>query len=249
MTEEPTRAAFHPQARFLPAGDGGLVVELGDAIDPELNAAVVALDARVQAAAIPGVLETVPTYRSLLVLYDPVAIRAKDLKARIGAFLAEPAAAPGPVRRWSIPVAYGGDFGIDLDFVAQSRGLTPDRVIALHSAPEYRVYMIGFAPGFAYLGGLPEALATSRRADARPRTPAGTISVGGVQTAVSSIEVPSAWNLLGRTPVRTYDPRREEPFLLKTGDRVRLLAISPDEFKSLEARGEAGEVCASWSWT
>src|SRR3546814_3176463 len=120
---------------------------------------------------------------------------------------------------WRIPVAYGGAYGMDLEHIAERHGLTPERVVDLHGAAEYRVYMIGFAPGFSYLGGLDERLHTPRRTEPRLRTPAGSVSIGGMPAAVSSVEVPSGWHMPGRTPVRTFDLRRDQPSLFAVGDR------------------------------
>src|SRR5258708_40118787 len=157
-----TGATAGQQVRFLQAGDRGLVVEFGMVVDERLNRLVAALDARLAASGIAGIVETVPTYRSLLVLYDPLVIRSRDLAARIAPLVPDEEETEGPRRRWSGPVAYGGDHGMDLEVVAQTHGLTTAEVIALHSWAEYRVYMIGFAPGFAYLGGLPPPLHTPR---------------------------------------------------------------------------------------
>lgn len=149
-------------------------------------------------------------------------------------------------RRWRIPVLYGGASGEDLETVAALHGLTTDEVVDLHTGADYRVYMIGFMPGFAYLGGLPEAVHTSRRTNPRQKTPPRSISIGGRQAAVSPpIEVPSGWHLLGQTPVRVYDPRRaEQPFLLKSGDRVRFERIGQTEYDRLCQAAENGEIIA-----
>jgi KipI family sensor histidine kinase inhibitor len=185
----------------------------------------------------------VPTYRSLLVQFDPLVVSRADLRDEI-LRLWPPVTAPGATRsQWLVPVLYGGQWGVDLDFVAETHGLTTSEVVSLHTGAQYRVYMIGFAPGFAYLGGLPEALHTSRRREPRMRTPPRSVSIGGVQAAVSPpIEVPSGWHLLGQTPVRSYDPRRQErPFLFAAGDRIRFQAISAADYDRMSAAAEAGE--------
>jgi KipI family sensor histidine kinase inhibitor len=233
--------------RILNAGDRGLVVQFGSGIDEKLNRLVVALDARLGEAALPGIVETVPTYRSLLVIFDPLVVGRRDLIARLEEMAAD--LQPGHdshAKRWFVPVTYGEGLGEDLDHVAALHGLSTEEVIRTHSQAEYRVYMIGFAPGFAYLGGLPDILHTPRRADPRQRTPAGSVSIGGMQAAISSVEVPSGWHLLGRTPLHTFDLRRQDPFLLKQGDRVRFQPIALAEFGRLKAMSERGAVAADW---
>ncbi|MGI4765187.1 MAG: 5-oxoprolinase subunit PxpB [Janthinobacterium lividum] len=238
-------ASPRPAPRIRVAGTGGLVVEFGSVVDAGLNRLVMALDAQFGATVRPGVVETVPTYRSLLVIFDPLVADRRALADELATLAAglrvddEP-----PARVWTVPVAYGGAFGEDLESVAARHGLDPDEVVRIHAGAEYRVFMIGFAPGFAYLGGLPDVLQTPRRLDPRPRIPAGSITVGGLQAAVTSIEAPSGWHLLGRTPLRTFDLRRPDPFLFRPGDRVRFRRISGAEFARLSVLAEGGTVTA-----
>jgi KipI family sensor histidine kinase inhibitor len=241
---------MHSEAwpRFLDAGDCGLVVEFGVGIDEAVNARVLGLDAALAADPVDGIRETVPTYRSLLIIHDPRRLRRHALKDRISALLAagieRTSGALG--RSWRIPVCYGGACGEDLDTVAAQHGLTTDDVIRLHSGALYRVYMIGFMPGFSYLGGLPEAIHTSRRTVPRQKTPPRSISIGGKQAAVSPpMAIPSAWQMLGQTSVRVYDPRREAmPFLLSTGDTVRFEPVPPAEYERLCDMEESGQITA-----
>jgi KipI family sensor histidine kinase inhibitor len=228
--------------------DCGLVVEFGDTIDEATNARVLRLDAALTEARLDGVRETVPTYRSLLILFDPLRLRRRALRDAVLQALPN-LNADGPsssMRRWRIPVLYGGASGEDLETVAALHGLTTDEVVDLHAGADYRVYMIGFMPGFAYLGGLPEAIHTGRRTNPRQKTPPRSISIGGRQAAVSPpIEVPSGWHLLGQTPVRVYDPRRTgQPFLLKSGDRVCFERIGQTEYDRLCRAAENGEIIA-----
>lgn len=233
-------------ARFLPAGDTGLVVELGEGVSLAVNARVRALDRLVAAARIDGVVETQPTNRSLFILYEPLTISWRELSARVAALVeavpAEPEENGG--RSWSIPAVYGGEFGIDFAATAALLGLDPASLVARHAAREYRVFMIGFQPGFSYLGALDPALAVSRRAEPRPEIPAGTVSIAGIQTVINSVAAPSGWNLIGRTPARLFDLRRAEPFLLAPGDRVRFRPIGAAEWRALERRAEAGDLVA-----
>jgi KipI family sensor histidine kinase inhibitor len=228
--------------RLLASGDAALVVEFGEAIDPGLNARVLALDAR--ATGLPGVVETVPTYRSLLVHYDPTATDFRTLGDALLALSGGLSEEPAEGRTWRIPVVYGGAFGIDLEDVAAHHGITTDELIRRHSAPAYRVYMMGFLPGFAYLGGLDQSIAISRRENPRLKTPAGTISIGGIQALVASIEAPSGWHLLGRTPVRNFMADRDPVFILEAGDRVTFEPVPASEWPRLDAAAARGDLVA-----
>lgn len=226
-----------PAVRFLDAGEQALVIEFGSAIDPALNAMVHAFDAVLQEAAVPGVRETLPTYRSVLVLFDPERISRAALRERLSE-LAHGAGAgrSGPTRRWLVPVAYGGSAGIDLPAVAEALGLTQEEVVRLHAEAEYIVYMLGFSPGFPYLGGLPDRLHLTRRPEPRLKTPARSVMIGGQQAAILPGEMPSGWHVLGRTPVHPFDPHRDRPFLFGPGDLVRFEPVSEAELRRLEAK-------------
>ncbi len=222
--------------RFLPVGDFALTVEFGNSIDPDLNARVMALDLLLAAAEIAGVIETIPAYRSLLICYDPAELSYAALIALVKDLLGRSTGRPRRAgRRWTVPVAYGGQYGDDLEDVAATLRLSPDEVIAAHSSAEYLVYLVGFNPGAPNLGGLPQKLHIPRRANPRPMVPAGSVAIGGMQSGITSIASPTGWHLLGRTPVRPYDPDRPEPFMFQPGDHIRFRAIDADEFSDLEA--------------
>lgn len=238
----PSSSPDAPQ--ILPCGDAALTVEFGRVIDAALNAKVLALDRAVAAAQPAGVIETVPTYRSLLVHYDPVAVAFGDLARELWVLARQPAADLRPTRRWRIPVAYGGAHGIDLDEVAHRHGITPQEVVRRHTGGDYRVAMIGFTPGWSYLSGLDPQLATPRRDVPRTDTPAGAISIGGVQAGIQCIAGPSGWHLIGQTPVRTFHPRRDPMFLLDAGDAVSFFAIDGDEFAARDEAANNGEIVA-----
>ncbi|PWC52711.1 5-oxoprolinase subunit PxpB [Azospirillum sp. TSO22-1] len=229
--------------RLLPAGDCGLVIELGDGIEPGLNDAVHRLDRRIAEAGLPGVVETVPTYRSLLLTFDPTVTAPEDL-APVLLELAEGVGegAVAAAQRWVIPVCFGGAHGEDLDEVARRTDLTTEEVVRLHCAADYRVYMLGFSPGFAYLGGLSDALHLPRRENPRLKTPAGSLMQGGAQAAVSPLAMPSGWHLLGRTPLKIFDLKRERPFLLAPGDRVRFTAINAVAYVRLADAAERSDL-------
>lgn len=230
--------------RVLACGDSALTVEFGDTVDPDLNGKVLALDEILRERAPAGLIETVPTYRSLLVQFDPT---VADYDALAG-FLAKEATGLAPRatagRRWSVPVLYGDPYGIDLDEIAERHGLTKRQVVDMHAGAVYRVYMIGFLPGFAYLGGLDPRLATPRRTQPRAKIPSGSIIIGGAQAAVGSIECPSGWHILGRTPVRSYAPERDPAFLLGAGDEVVFEPIDASRWDALEKAALAGDPVA-----
>ena len=219
--------------RCRPLGDAGLVCEFGgDEISEEANVAVRALRDAVETLRPPGLLETVPTYRSLLLIYDPLRATAAAIRAAAAdaAERADPSRLP-PGRLIEIPCAYGGPHGPDLAAVAADAGLSESDVVALHARQDYRVYMLGFAPGFPYMGILPPPLRVSRLASPRTRVPGRTVAIAGQQTGIYPIDSPGGWRLIGRTPVRIYDPARPAPFLLDVGDRVRFMAISAEDYE------------------
>lgn len=231
---------------FLPSGDTALVVQFGDRIDRALSEAVLRLDANLAEAALPGVVETVPTFRSLLVHYDPLHTSAEALIRAIEALLDRPRQLHRAAKLWHIPVCYEGDYAPDLAEVAKASGLGPEEVVALHSVTRYHVYMIGFLPGYPYMGDLPEPLRLPRRVDPRVRVPPGSVAIATAMTAVYPFESPGGWHLIGATPVRLFDPQRDPPALLAPGDGVRFEPIGPDRFAELRADDEAGRYELCW---
>lgn len=230
--------------RFLLSGDTALVVELGDEISPEINRRVRDLTVALEKANLPGVFDYLPTYRSVLVYYDPVATSLDDLKSEIERLDAgkgdQDVGSPIVVE---LPTLYGGDHGPDIEFVAENAGISVDEVIATHSGTDYLVYMMGFSPGFAYLGGLSEKLVTPRLSTPRAEIPAGSVGIAETQTGVYPIASPGGWRLIGRTPVRLFDPLREPPVLVNAGDYVRFTPIqSVEEYAELERQADAGEL-------
>ncbi len=233
-----------PALRFLACGDAAVTVEFGTAIDPALSARVLALDAILDAETPAGLIETVPTYRSLLVQFDPLVFDHDAFVQRVTSLAAALDPTPKPGRRWKVPVMYGGAFGIDLEATAERHGLTPTQLIDKHCAPVYRVYRIGFMPGFTYLGGLDPSIATPRRLDPRPMTPAGIISIGGIQALIGGQAMPSGWHILGRTPVRTFMAGRDPAFLTAAGDEVVFVPTDAARWDALDRAAEAGEPVA-----
>lgn len=227
--------------RFLSVGDRALAIEFGDAIDRSLSREVLRLDRVIRAAPPRGVVETVPTFRSLLVQYDPLATSGADLERAIsGLFDRDEGRADDGARLWHIPVCYDGECAPDLGEVARLTGLAPPDVVALHSGVRYHVYMLGFLPGFPYMGDLPPQLALPRRADPRVRVPAGSISIATTLTAIYPYDSPGGWHLIGATPVRFFDPERRPPSLLAAGDAILFEPIDRDAFAAIRRAVEVG---------
>ena len=218
-----------PFPRVLPLGETAFTVEFGQALSETLNRCVHALDAALQADPPPGLKETVPTYRSLLVLYDPMVVDGEVMQERLRALAAAIPASPASHqgRRIEIPVRYGGEDGPDLEAVAHHCGLLPDEVVRRHTGASYTVAMLGFAPGFAYLLGLPPSLTTPRLATPRIRVPPGSVGIAGAQTGLYALATPGGWRIIGRTPMTLFDPKRDPPFTLRTGDRIQFVAVRP----------------------
>jgi len=218
--------------RIVPAGDSAIVVEYEERIDPLVNARAIALADSLQAAAIAGVRDVVPTYRSVAVFFDPLRTNYDTLLERIERDAGRPA--PDAARQAEplrIPVCYGGDLGPDLGAVAAFGGISADEVIALHASATYRVFMLGFVPGFAYMGIVDARIAAPRHSTPRVRVPAGSVGIAGVQTGIYPTETPGGWQLIGRTPVKPFDANRAQPFLMKAGDAVRFYAIDRAEYE------------------
>jgi inhibitor of KinA len=230
-----------PEPRLLPCGDRALSVELGDEVNRELNARVLALEYLLQQKHLPGVGETVPSYRALLVYYDPLVVSHEALCAKLrelGA-RARPEVLP-PARTVELPCCYGGELGFELEAAAQKIGLSPEEMARLHAGADYYVYFVGFTPGLPYMTGMPDRLTIPRLANPRTKTPPGSVAIGGVQCCIYPIESPGGFWVLGRTPVRLYDPAAADPILLRAGDHVRFRAVDRAEYEAIAASVEAG---------
>jgi inhibitor of KinA len=221
--------------RFQRASDQSLLVYFGHQITLDAHDRVRKLLRLLEMEPIAGVRNLHPAYHSILVKFDPLQRYHDELEDILRQYIGrvENVSLPDP-REVEIPVCYGGEYGPDLDDVGALHGMSPEQVIALHSSSTYLVYFLGFVPGFAYLGGLPEALATPRLATPRRRVPPGSVGIAGNQTGVYPVATPGGWRLLGRTPISIFQPNRDELSLLSIGDRVRFIPISPAHFASLE---------------
>ena len=226
----------YTSTRYLPFGDSALIVEFGDIINVAINSKVIALSEAIEKTGIKGVEELVPTYRSLLIRYNPMETSCQQLISFIEKI--EKALEETPLEakkeRIVIPVVYGGVYGPDLSYVAEYHGLTEEQVIRLHSEREYRVYMIGFVAGFPYLGDVPDEIATPRLETPRLKVPAGSVGIAEKQTGIYPCEAPGGWRIIGRTPIKLFDPLWQPPTLLKPGDTVKFKPISEEEFKKIE---------------
>ncbi len=225
---------------FSPAGDAAVLAVCGASISEAVSARVMALDAAIRAARLPGVTETIPAYASLLVCCDPLQTDPDALTERLRvltADLPEPSGSGKEAGRLvEIPVCYGGSYGPDLAFVARHAGLSEAEAVALHSGRDYRIYMLGFLPGFPYLGGLDEKLFCPRLDSPRTAIPAGSVGIGGEQTGIYPVASPGGWQLIGRTPLKLFDPGRPLPYA--AGDRIRFVPIGAAEFEQIAAEQE-----------
>ncbi|GAC1331977.1 MAG: 5-oxoprolinase subunit PxpB [Beijerinckiaceae bacterium] len=217
--------------RFLPSGDTALVVEFGDHIERALSERVLRLAQRLKDAKLEGIVETVPTFRSLLVHYDPLVTSGAVLEAAIAGHLEDAGAERQPMRLWHIPVCYESRFAPDLDEVAERTKLSTQEVIARHSGTQYLVYVVGFAAAFPYMGDLPPELVLPRRADPRVRVPGGSVAMATTLTGIYPLDIPGGWHLIGATPISVFNPSWERPALLKPGDGARFEPVSYAEYE------------------
>lgn len=229
------------EAKFLLCGESAVSVELGDEISEAVNARVRAFALTLERAKIPGIVETVPSYRALMVCYDPLILPYDALISVLEEQLAHSGSYPlPPASVLELPVLYGGELGPDLAFVAQHAGKTEQEVINIHTSRDYLIYMIGFTPGFTYLGGMSEEIATPRLATPRVKIPAGSVGIGDTQTGVYPIDSPGGWRLIGHTPVRLYDSLREKAILPEAGQYIRFRAVDRAEYDAICAEVAAG---------
>lgn len=227
--------------RFLAAGDTAIVVEFGEAVERALSDRVLALSDRVRAAALDGVIETVPTFRSLAVHYDPLATSAQTLVPAIEGMLAEASGSARRRRLWHVPACYEERCAPDLADVAARTGLMTEEVVRLHAGTRFHVYMVGFLPGFPYMGDLPEVLVLPRRTDPRVRVPPGSIAIATTLNGIYPLESPGGWHLIGSTPIRLFDPGWQEPALFSPGDAVRFEPVPWGEHEAIARAVDKGE--------
>jgi len=234
--------------RFLLSGDTSITVEFGNEISEEINAKIRAFSIALENSNVKGITELVPTYRSVMVHYNPGIISYKSLLGKMQALLGElDNIVIPPSDVLEIPVLYGGEMGPDIGFVAENAKKTEEEVIKIHTSKEYLIYMLGFTPGFTYLGGMSEEIKTPRLSQPRVKIPAGSVGIAGTQTGVYPIDSPGGWQLIGRTPVKMYDPDRETPILPKAGQYIKFNSITQEEYDKIAAEVEKGTyICKTY---
>jgi inhibitor of KinA len=229
-----------PGLRLYPLGDAAIVLQFGDAINRQTHMTIQAFTAALEQQPFAGFREYVPAFTTVTVYYDPWLVSGKGerdpyacVTAILQQLLLQVKAQPetGCVHVVEIPVCYGGKWGPDLELVAALNEISTEEVIRLHTREEYLVYMIGFAPGFPYLGGMNDRIAAARKEKPRPKVPAGSVGIAGKQTGIYPISSPGGWQLIGRTPLVLFDPRRQSPSLLRAGDHIRFVPINEKEFE------------------
>lgn len=225
---------MYKQPKILPVGDKAIVVEFGDEISIECNNKVLSLYKNITSKKEPFIISSIPTYRSLLIKYDPLKISYSELIEKINEELKQQKDLDMNPQIMEIPVKYGEDFGPDIEYVAKHNNLSVDEVIKIHTKSLYRIYMIGFTMGFAYLGGMSEKIETPRLEKPRTKIPAGSVGIAGKQTGIYPVESPGGWRLIGKTPVKLYDPHREDPILVKPGNYIKFIEISEADFSNIE---------------
>ncbi len=230
------------EIKILTAGDASLLIEFGKEISPEINAKITATVQLMKEQHIEGVVDIIPAFCSLLINYDPRVLSYDDISKRMKRLLKMDIKAGESSRRvFEIPVCYGGQYGPDLANIAEHAGLTEEEVIEIHSSRDYLIYMLGFLPGFCYLGGLDERIHTPRLANPRLKINAGSVGIGGSQTGIYPLDSPGGWQLMGMTPVKTYDPDREVPILLSAGDYIRFIPVDEEEYLRIKELVERDE--------
>lgn len=236
------------EIRLLPSGDTALSVEFGNAIDPKINQRIRAFTLALLSQERKGIVELVPSYRSVMIHYRPEALLYSQLTEAVqaAAQLADRMELP-PARVVEIPVLYNSQTGPDLAYVAEHSGKSTEEVIKLHTSPEYLIYMLGFTPGFPYLGGMYKEIATPRLTNPRIKIPGGSVGIAGEQTGIYPIDSPGGWQLIGHTPVKLYDPQQQSPILLQAGQYIRFVAVDEQEYQQITAAVAAGSYrCKSY---
>ncbi len=226
---------MYDKIKFLTAGDSAIVMEFGDTIEKEINARIAAVVESLKKKNIDCILDILPTYRSILINYDPVKISYGEMVDTLkGLSKANSGEQSDEVRLIEIPTLYGGEYGPDIDFVAENAKLSKEEVVKIHSGTDYLVYMMGFMPGFTYLGGLDERIATPRLKSPRLKIEPGSVGIAANQTGMYPLESPGGWQLIGRTPLKLFDDTKEPPVFIQAGDYIRYVSIDQKEYDRIK---------------
>lgn len=232
---------MYDKIKYLSAGDKAVVMEFGNEISKDINAKIRNVVKSVEEAKVDGIVELLPTYRSLMIMYDPLKIEYSELISTLDFMSSKQVDnEEEKIKIVEFPTVYGGEYGPDINFVAEHNNIAVDEVIKIHTGTDYLVYMMGFTPGFTYLGGMSDKIVTPRLASPRTKIPAGSVGIAGAQTGMYPSETPGGWQLIGRTPLKLYDSDKEPPVMLSAGDYVRYVSVSEEEYLEIKKQVEEG---------
>lgn len=232
---------MYDKIKYLSAGDKAVVMEFGNEISKDINAKIRNVVKSVEEAKVDGIVELLPTYRSLMIMYDPLKIEYSELISTLDSMSSKQVDnEEEKIKIVEFPTVYGGEYGPDINFVAEHNNIAVDEVIKIHTGTDYLVYMMGFTPGFTYLGGMSDKIVTPRLASPRTKIPAGSVGIAGAQTGMYPSETPGGWQLIGRTPLKLYDSDKEPPVMLSAGDYVRYVSVSEEEYLEIKKQVEEG---------
>lgn len=232
---------MYNEVKYLIAGDRAIVMEFGNEINKDINAKIRSTMAAIDGN-IEGIVEMTPTYRSITIVYEPEKLSYSDLVEQLKKYESVSSSdGEEKVNLIEIPTLYGGEYGPDMDFVKSNAGLSEEEVVKIHTGTDYLVYMLGFAPGFTYLGGMDERIATPRLKSPRLKIEAGSVGIAGSQTGMYPSESPGGWQLIGRTPLKLYNPESEPPVFIQAGDYIRYVSIDEEEYNKIKAEVESGD--------
>lgn len=222
-------------------GDSAVLLQFEEKIEPQINAAISSIVTMIKEQQVEGVIDMIPAFCSLLINYDSRIISYEEISKRLLAIMEMDIATESAAKVvYEIPVCYGGEYGPDMQNVMDNANLSEEEVIRIHTSEDYLIYMLGFLPGFTYLGGLDERIHTPRLANPRVSIPAGSVGIGGAQTGIYPLDSPGGWQLIGKTPIKTYDPMSEPPILFEAGQYIRFVSVSSERYEEILAEVEAG---------
>lgn len=230
---------MYSEVKYLCCGENGVVIEFDDAISKDINAKIRSVINKIDEDKLPYIIDVLPTYRSILVQYDSTKISHSDIVAQLKKYeSASQTKEEETVRLIKIPTVYGDEYGQDIDFVASHNNISVEEVINIHTSTDYLVYMLGFIPGFTYLGGMSDKIATPRLASPRAKIDSGSVGIAGTQTGIYPTDSPGGWQIIGRTPLNLFDAKKEPPVFINSGDYIRYVRITKEEFQKIKEQVE-----------